>query len=243
MEFAGRVRWFFRHDAYLVAFGMFAIGLALLDFVPQRISRPRIRTASLPLYLAALILAALLVLPILKRGSEALAQRARSTLDVAQATTNIYEQQYQMAQFLKTFYTGQSVAANDIGAINYFADVHILDLDGLASLPVARMKRADQFHAEQIRQLTQGSGTRIAIIYDYWLTGPKADNRPSEWTRVGQWTISHNVSVGGNTISFYTIAPGEDTRLMQNLAQFASRLPPTVKQSGIYTGLLSASTP
>ncbi len=47
-----------------------------------------------------------------------------------------------MALFLKDFYAGNVVAANDMGAINYIADIRCLDLYGLASMEVADLKRA-----------------------------------------------------------------------------------------------------
>jgi hypothetical protein len=41
-------------------------------------------------------------------------------INTPKATTNIYEQQYQMGLFIKEFYENKSIVANDIGAINFF---------------------------------------------------------------------------------------------------------------------------
>ncbi len=46
---------------------------------------------------------------------------------------NIYEQQIQSARFLKKYYNRSKVVANDIGAICYFSDIHLLDIAGLGS--------------------------------------------------------------------------------------------------------------
>ena len=48
--------------------------------------------------------------------------------NIPQASKNIYEQQYQMGLFLETFYSSEKVAANDIGAIHFLADIQCLDL-------------------------------------------------------------------------------------------------------------------
>jgi hypothetical protein len=53
-----------------------------------------------------------------------------------QASRNIYEQQYQMGMFLKRCYPGKAVAVNDICAVSYLADVRLVDLLGLARMPL-----------------------------------------------------------------------------------------------------------
>ncbi len=47
---------------------------------------------------------------------------------------NIYEQQVQSAKFLHQFYNTSKVVANDIGAISYYTNIHLLDIAGLGSV-------------------------------------------------------------------------------------------------------------
>ena len=64
-----------------------------------------------------------------------------SLKNIPYATANNYQQQYQMGSFLARFYQGKAIAANDIGAINYLADIKTVDLDELSNFQVAKMKK------------------------------------------------------------------------------------------------------
>jgi len=112
MQFAA-TGWFFRYEAYLVALGLFTLADTSAQDVQQARSamggHPKRAAAKL---VAVLGLSALAISPLLERGVVSLRQ-------VTKATRNIYEQHYQMGMFLKTFYSGAVVAANDIGAITF----------------------------------------------------------------------------------------------------------------------------
>ena len=59
-----------------------------------------------------------------------------------------------MAMFVKSYYEEKGVAANDIGAINYYADIKNLDLWGIGSIDVAKAKIERKYSTEYIAQLT-----------------------------------------------------------------------------------------
>lgn len=153
--------------------------------------------------------------------------------DTPIASNNIYEQQYQMALFLKQYYQGANVAANDIGAINYYADINCLDLAGLASNEVLNLIRNNKFNTNNIDELTKNHNTQIAIVYNSWYE--QAGGLPKSWHNVGEWTITNNVVCGGVTVSFYAVKPDEKDKLLQNLRNFSKQLPIDVIQSGEYT--------
>ncbi len=46
-----------------------------------------------------------------------------------------------MARFVSRYYQTSSIAANDIGAIDYMANLHLVDLTGLAFEPFAFQDR------------------------------------------------------------------------------------------------------
>jgi hypothetical protein len=145
-------------------------------------------------------------------------------LNVPVASQNIYEQQYQMARFLKTYYDGQSVAVNDIGLVNYLADLKLTDLAGLASQDVMHLMRQGKLDGRQIDRITQAANVKVALVFDSWFP-----SLPSAWARIGQWTIPHNVVCGGDTVSFYAVDPAEAQPLAAHFKAFSPSLPSDVK--------------
>ncbi len=67
------------------------------------------------------------------------------------ASKNIYDQQIQLADFLHKYYRNAKVVANDIGAITYFNNIHLLDTYGLGSIEVAKLRkgRSRQIYRQQ----------------------------------------------------------------------------------------------
>jgi len=225
---------FFRYEAYLVALGVLIAAAQLSDWAPKQrplVSFDRTRLAK---YFSVAILAVTLFFPLAFRGVLAMVL-------VPQATTNIYQQQYQMALFVRQFYPGSTIALNDIGAVNYFNDIHCLDLFGLANLEVARRKRRSSFHTVDISELASGAGARIALVYDSWFGGD-VGGLPEAWVRVGKWTIRDAVVSGDSTVSIYAADASESSALVEHLRDFSGRLPPGVIQTGKYAEWVQGST-
>jgi hypothetical protein len=217
--------WFYRYEAYLVALGIFVIAIGIHENMPGNISIAFYkRLNSKKLIIVILIL--ILFIPVGKRGVLAL-------LRTTSATTNIYEQHYQMSMFLQKYYQGESVAANDIGAINYFADIKCLDLWGLGSSEVANLMMHGRYSTQEIYNLAKQKKIKIALVYDQWFK--KYGGIPSEWIDVGNWTISNNIVLGGNTVKFYAVDPLQRDSLIKNLRDFSPYLVKDVVQSGVYT--------
>jgi hypothetical protein len=187
---------------------------------------PNFRRRLVAQYLAASALALLLLFPLTVKGS-------RLLWFLPQCTTNIFEQQYQMGAFVRQYYQGSTVALNDVGAVNFLADIHCLDLWGLADRAVTSAKRTHNFHTRDVASLSRQAGARIAILYDHWFGG-EIGGLPAEWARVGQWTIQDNVITAGDTVSFYAVDPAEVSHLSQCLREFSVRLPRDVIQRGSY---------
>jgi hypothetical protein len=214
--------WMLRYTAYLVVLGLIAIILGVSDYIPEKLYF-KFNKKSMSKYLGIIILIILLVSPF-----------AIKMYDLAitpQATNNIYEQQYQMALFLKEYYPNESIAANDIGLINYDTNIKCLDLVGLSSNDIAQAHENDTFNANEVYKLANQHNVKIAIIYDEWWTG----DVPSSWIKVGEWTTLHNVILGGSTVSFYATSPQYENELIQNLKSFSPKLPEDIKQDGLYT--------
>jgi hypothetical protein len=218
---AGRFGWFYRYEAYLVALGVFIVATVFWDTLrekgPSRVSSQRALRDGAVLVLALLTLVVWGRRAVLANGQ------------IPRATTNMYEQDYQLGLFLQQYYRGAVVAVNDIGAVNYLADIRCLDLMGLGTVEALQLRLAGDASAAGLDALVQSRGARIAAVYEHWF------EIPSRWILVGRWTIADNVAMAGDTVSFYALDPDAETKLIDGLQQFAPQLPSTVLQSGRYT--------
>ena len=199
--------------------------LQLPVIMPREVPLLSLSTWTAPQNLACAALALLLFFPQAVKGG-------RLLWFLPQCTTNIFEQQYQMGLFVRRYYQNSTVALNDIGAVNYLADIHCLDLMGLATEEVSARRQKHTFAVSDVDRLSKQTATRIAIIYDSWFVG----QIPPEWIRIGRWTIQNNViaggAEGGATVSFYAVNPAEAVYLSQSLTDFSASLPADVIQRG-----------
>jgi hypothetical protein len=219
------VALFFRHEAYLVALGIVVIVAQLADQLPEKLLGTPADRALLPKHIGGVLLAAFLIYPCAVRAGVAL-------LYLPRASKNIYEQQYQMALFIKRYYQGSTIALNDIGAVNFLADVHCLDLWGLGTYEVTKLMHHHEYRTRDILRLSKQAGVKVAMVYDNWYT--PIGSLPRDWVWVGQWALPDNVVAGGDTVSIYAVDESETAPLIQNLQDFSSLLPKDVKQSGRY---------
>jgi len=222
LQFA-RVGWFFRYEAYLVIVGLVLVGVLVsgVDWsLMTSANRPRPLVATI-----AVLLVVITAFPLIRRGANAIRQ-------VPGASSNIFEQQYQMALFLEEFYRGRRIAVNDVGAVGYFADVKLLDLYGLASADTAALKRRGEFSSIAVDRIATRDAVEIAVIYPTWLS--EYGGVPPSWQKVGEWRVTDNLVLGESGVSFYAVKEGTRDTLVQNLAAYANRLPSTIVQEGAY---------
>jgi hypothetical protein len=224
LQFAS-VGWFYRYEAYLVALGVIALLVNRIDelvrFRPRR--HPVAAQNRLPNRSAAVLAAAIIAIPLFSRGAEAL-------WGFPEAAHNVFEQQYQMALFFRTYYPGASIALNDVGAVNYFADIRCLDLVGLCDRRILRLKKHRAYDTPEMARCAAAAQVQVAAVYDTWFTGSFGPLIPAAWRRVGSWHIADNSFLGGDTVTFYAVQPQEAEKLERSLREFASRLPAGVAQ-------------
>ena len=211
----------YRYDAYWCALAILFLALQFPVVAPELPSLLSLSTWTAPRNLAYATLALLLFFPLARKGG-------RLLWYLPQCTNNVFEQQYQMGLFVHRYYQNSTVALNDIGAVNFLADTHCLDLWGLANVEVAAAKRNHTYQVGDIDRLSKQTGARIAIIYDNWFVG----GVPPAWIRIGRWTILNNVLLGGDTVSFYAVDPSEAQHLRESLGDFSTQLPSDVTQRG-----------
>ena len=209
------MEWFYRHAAYLLAIGIWALEAA----APPGGWALRIPTGAAA-RIAIAVSAILLGYPFFARAEGAI-------LHTPLAARNIYEMQYQMALFLNRYYPEGPVAANDIGAVAYYNTFPLLDLYGLASMDVARAKLGGTYDAAEIERLVRESGARVVVVYDYWFD--RYGGLPEGWVKVGEWHFSDCYVCGGDTVSFYAPDPAQAGVLRGQLQAFESSLPERVR--------------
>lgn len=222
LQFAG-LGWFYRYESYLVAMGLCTAVLYAPEAIRGALA-PGAGARRAPLAAACAALVFVLGAPLADRAAKALK-------DTPAATANIYQQQYQMGLFFREFYSGEPVAANDIGAVSFLHGGPLLDLVGLATMPVAAARRARVYDAAMMTRFAEERGVRVAILYEGWFG---KSGVPPGWRKAGQWTIPNRVAASHETVAIYAVAPGEDARLRESLRRFSARLPAAVVQKGAY---------
>ena len=216
--------WSYRYQSFLVALGMVIISIAFFEHVFVNIKKY--------LLLKILLSVVCLLLPTIYfafAGYELIKKTPISS-------SNIYEQQYQMGQFLRSYYQNKNIALNDIGASNYFADIKCLDLWGLSNLEISKKRRGGAFTDTDIREEAKKYDVDIAILYDSWFIEDDITILPKEWIKAGEWQIQNNVIAGDDVVSFYAVKPEEEMNLINNLKLYSKLLPSDVIQSGSYVG-------
>ena len=162
----------------------------------------------------AVFVAFLLVVPIVNRSLVAFNI-------MTQGSINIYEQQYQMGQFVHRFYNATPVAMGDIGAISFFSQGKNVDLEGLGNLEIARSRKNGYWTPDFLYSLTQRDSVKVAIVFD--ASYPR--QLLQQWKKVAIWQIPDNVACYSDVVSFYAVDSTEAPRLTANLQAFQPSLP------------------
>lgn len=207
-----QIGWAFRYEAYLVATGIVVIAAGVSGSggaLPLRIF-----DRASPVYSAAVGLAALaLVAPF--------AFRTGSAMLGPQAMENIYEQHFQVARFIDEYYNGQAVLANDVGVVSYLPTAHIVDLVGLGTADVTRIRRQGRFSNAWLKKYVKAKDVRLAVVHDSWFAG--SEGLPVGWERVGTWTVYGHVPFTAKTVSFFSVDSAETAALRQRFHAFSTR--------------------
>lgn len=195
--FMGSIGWFGRYEPYAVA--------TLLGALALHYGRAlgRARPAVLGAGMAAL---SLLYLP--------------PTLESAEATNDIYLQQYQM-QRLAQLWDGP-VAVNDIGWVALTSKHYVLDLYGLANREALQRERKEALEV-WASDLTVRHEVKLAMLYEAWFPTPAM---PKTWVRVGSLELGRpKIVVGSNSVTLWATDATAAERLRALLPAFAKALP------------------
>ena len=207
-----RLGWLYRYESYLVLavfmlLPLFKIGAAAEQETP---------TDGL-LRLAPLGLVAITIFPFLARGFAA-------NVDTVLAQREIYEQQVQMGRIFASLPDDQKgpVAVNDLGYVVLHAGVHVLDLWGLGSDDVAKIKIAHQMTAGRYAELLKKHDIRYAAFYINWYSPTQLS---PELKPVAVLSTNARVICGGRNVLLCVTRENDITGFRNHLNQFKARLP------------------
>lgn len=215
------VGWFQRYEAYLLAIAF----MALAPLGPGVLARIRRAVTGLAAPERAGMGAAVAFGLLTAAGP--FYYNTLTLNKIVSGSYNTYQQQYQMGLFLREYYTGAAVIANDIGAINFLADIRCLDGAGLGSLEPLLASMHNQLTPAFFERWARGGGVRIAVIYDSWW----GTLIPGDWIKMGEWKVDKKITVGDQVVSFYAVNPAEAETLLKSLQDFSPRLPEGVSVS------------
>ena len=146
------------------------------------------------------------------------------------ASKNVYDQQIQMASFLKRYYNRAGVMANDVGAIQYFTNIKLLDLIGLTSNEICQLRLSlgndwnlesyINAHPQTLKEYP------LIMVYDKWFDiSTKSDYERLGWIKTGELCIPNNFVCGDSNVSFYTSNRDEVKPMVVSLKEFKKDLP------------------
>ncbi len=193
---AGQIGGFSRHEVYAVALAFAAI----LRLVAARPTRGAV--------LAALAFGLAASVPYLE-----------ATIRSPAASRNVLAQQYQLHRLARLL-APAPLAVNDLGWPSYRNDTLVLDLWGLGSEEVRRLRQAGRLDAAALAALAEARGVGVVAIYTDWFGA-----LPESWQPVAR-LISPMVSSGGTTITILATPLADRVRLETVLDELAAGLPP-----------------
>jgi hypothetical protein len=205
-----------RYEMYIMTFGILLNSILIIKFLINNNRIVKFLVCSFVIGMAVLFLSS----------------TYKAVSDVPVASRNIYHMQYQMSRFINKYYKDAYIALNDIGAVNYYCDIHCLDMWGLADREVAELRRKGKYNTEEINRINKERKTEIVIIFDSWFE--QYGGIPKNWYNSGTWRIQENVTCGSDVISFYALEKEPFLKLDDNLWEFNSELNEKVLRYGEY---------
>lgn len=208
--------YLYRYEAYLLVLTFFHLTILFMEWwSPEKLKE---RANWLYIFTFAIFLCNLVP------------RAANSLPHAVRCSKNIYDQQYQMALFLKQYYNHNTIAANDVGAISYLGDIRTLDLWGLGSNQVTRAKLRKEYTPEYVHQLIDSSQAKVAVIYEEWYLPGVYKN----WHKIASWEISNNYICAYPTVCFYATVAESAEGMYKNLKAFEAQLPRDVTVKYFY---------
>lgn len=214
--------WFYRYETYLMAPGLILLGAAWLQ--KDTLSLILAHTVKGPpsaalgwVTFSRIALLFFLVTPLLIRGIWANSR-------IVRASTNIYEQQWQLARIFKTLEKGQArLAINDLGSMSYQFSSSVVDLWGLGSTEVTRLKYMKRYDRVAVQQLLSRQRVDYVVVFDQWFS--RRSLLPQELVLVAKLRNTKNIVCLEDTVMLYALDVEKAESLKHHLRALPFKLP------------------
>jgi len=207
--------WMFRYEAYLIALVFTGLAASWNEWRVFFTEGNLLRKLVLGLF------SLVFLLPILTR--------VQIPSFTNRAARDIHDQQLQMARFVQSAFPQAGIAMNDIGTTCFYNDdIRLFDMEGLGTIEILKVKK--NFDSSFLSNYVRTHGIDIGIFYPHLYKG----KIPSNWEQVGSWEIPERFVAAGNEVGFFVINPAVRERMVKALKDYRPKLPPAVKQKGIY---------
>jgi hypothetical protein len=190
--------WVYRYDAYLIGFGIVAIGAAAAGVTA--------RLGGVPVAAALALLVTAIASPM----------RALYPEQEIAASRENYLEHLRAADFVNRYYPAGPVVVNDIGALSYFGDALFLDMFGLGDVEPLKIRRVNRgkYTAEDVERWTEPFHPSAAIVQLGW--GWVTERVPANWTKVAEIEIVPSRQVLG----FFAMSPDSAMALRDHVREY-----------------------
>jgi hypothetical protein len=130
--------------------------------------------------------------------------------NVEQACMDMFDQQYQLAKFVRRYYNRWSIGLNEPGTVSFYSEGKKVDLSG--RVPALADTLA---HRERIS---------LIMLNDQWFSPQQLP----DWNKIASWQVRNNLLAKVDSVLFYTISRWDTADLRKNLHEYQLHLPPDV---------------
>lgn len=209
-----RTGWLGRYEAWLVAMLILVLAPFAQAWLDGGVRRRWWRRAGM-----IVVLTVFAMFPVRTRVASSLFQANRGS-------TNIHEQQIQMARFFREYRRGEAVGVNDIGAVGFFSGVECVDLWGLSDVEIAESRLQGRLNPIELGWLAQIREVDVVAMYESVLN--ETGGAPEEWHAIADWRIQRNAVCGSSRLTWYATSAAAAPRLASELRSWSGQLPSTV---------------
>lgn len=215
---AGKTGWFFRYEAYLITF--FWLIAVLFHNEAFESARQMWKTSiSNKIFLTVLLMIA---------AFNIIVRSILSNAFTPTAARNMYQQDWQMKNFISQELSGKTIAVNDIGMVNYFTNAKFIDLWGLANYEIAQSRIQKKYNTGFIDNITNREQAEMAFVYDSWFL--KYGGLPPKWIKLCDWKIQMNVVAGDSVLNIYSIKTELAGQQKNKLLKFMQSMPDSIQK-------------